>query len=264
MLESGIKSVWEKHSDFQTDVLHGLLAEIRGMNHDCIESMFNYLKGIGAFYVPYHDYFTEYFDNSIVDYNYGVYVNGINRYLFRLAIPMRILNNDIVGFIGYSNTNDFNEDGLVIKYLYPPKSVIEKSRYLFIEPDEYRKAIADGYVCVVDGIFDKINLQANGINAVCLCGSEFSSYHEMYLSLIKNIVIIADNDSAGNKLVYQIKRKFPSAVCIKQQVSKDIDAFMCDKKSVLRIKEIIGLMKKEGFLLDHEIKAEVKIVERKR
>jgi DNA primase len=261
MLDTGIEHIWENDLEFQTDAIKGILKNIRSMNEDCIDEMFLYLKNLGAFYVPYDGYMIEHFGADITDYKYRIYFRSNCKLTFRLAIPIHLLDNTTVGFIGYTNELDFNEEGVLIKYLYPPKEVLEKNKYFFIERDEYLKAIEDGYICIVDGIFDKISLTANGINAVSLCGSSFTTFHQMYLSLIKNIVIIADNDRAGNSLAYAIRRKIPTAARIYQSKTKDIDSFMHDKKSILEIKKVINEMKEEGFKIDHLIKRTDKYVQ---
>jgi 5S rRNA maturation endonuclease (ribonuclease M5) len=254
MLDAGIKHIWTTDSEFQTDALIGILKNIRNMNSDCVTDMFNYLKALGAFYVPYDNYMIEHFGSDITDLKYKIYQRELCKYTFRFAIPIHLLDGSTVGFIGYTNENDFDADGILIKYLYPPKSVLEKNKYMFIEPQEYLTAINDGYICVVDGIFDKISLASQGINAVSLCGSSYTQFHKMYLSLIKKIIIIADNDDAGNSLAYTIRQNRRDAVRIYQSRTKDIDSFMHDKESILRVKELISDMQTEGFNIDHTMK----------
>lgn len=253
LLEEGLESVWSQDSEFQITVLRGILKNIREMSDDIQEKMLQYLMDLRAFYVPHEDYLIEHFGMDITLFEYGIFINGINKLHGRLAIPLRLMNNKIVGFVGYSNTNDIEENGIVIKYLYPPKNVLDKGRYFFIERDEFIKAINDKYICIVDGIFDKIALQCNGINAVSLCGSRYTMYHKLYLSVIENLIVINDNDDAGIKLYHNIKRLNPNTVQIVQNKTKDIDSFMKNKDDLLRVKKVINQMKLENYKLSHRI-----------
>ena len=78
--------------------------------------------------------------------------------------------------------------------------------------------------------------------------------HKLYLDRIKHKVVIADNDSAGRKLVKDIKKVWSNAVEIIQYDTKDIDSFLTTPSRVLLLKDTIERMKREGFILSHILK----------
>jgi DNA primase len=190
-----------------------------------------------------------------MNYSLGIYVGEMCKLTYRLAMPVRLLDDTIVGFIGYTDKDDFNENNeSFIKYLYPPKYVLKKSKYMYVTRQEFKKAIEEDYICIVDGLFDQKALEACGINAVSLCGSALTGEHKLYLDAIKHKIIIADNDSAGRKLASDIKAVWPTAVEIYQTQTKDIDAFLRIASRMTVLKNTIELMNQEGFILSHQLK----------
>lgn len=255
--EDGIKKIWTEDIEYQTAALNGILEHIRGVQGDARDRLFEYMKSDGMFYVPSDIYMSEIFGDTIMEFNNGLYIGEACKLCFRLAMPVRLLDNTIVGFIGYSNQDDFNEDNpAFVKYLYPPKYILQKSRYMYITRTEFEKALAEDYICIVDGLFDQKALAANGVNAVSLCGSAVTEYHKLYLDTIKHKVIIADNDAAGRKMAADLKRIWPTAVEIYQDRSKDIDSYIRTIEHITEVQQIIGLMRQEGFTLSHKLKSE--------
>lgn len=251
-LSEGLRKIWTEDREYQTYAIKNILQMVRGVENGAVDNLLNYLIADGMFYVPNDIYMSDIFGEEIKDINYGIYLGDICKLTYRLAMPVRLLDNSIVGFIGYSNKDDFNEgnEGF-IKYLYPPKSVLKKSNYLYITRDEFKKAIEDNYICIVDGLFDQKSLEASGINAVSLCGSTLTDMHKLYLDRIKHKIVIADNDSAGRKLVKDIKRVWYDIVEIIQYDTKDIDSFLTTPSRILLLKNTIDQMKREGFILSH-------------
>lgn len=255
--EKGIERIWTEDADYQKIALNGILECIRNMQGEVKDNLLKYMVSDGMFYVPSDIYMSEIFGDTIMEYNNGVYIGEACKLCFRLAMPVRLLDDTVVGFIGYSNKDDFNEDNQAfVKYLYPPKYILQKSRYMYITRKELLKALDDDYICIVDGLFDQKALVANGINAVSLCGSAVTEYHKLYLNSIKHKVVIADNDSAGRKMAADLKRIWPNVVEIYQDKSKDIDSYIKTPERVIEVRNIINLMKKEGFMLSHRLKSE--------
>lgn len=255
--EDGIAKIWNEDREYQEAALNGILESIRNVQGEAKERLFEYLKADGMFYVPSDIYMSDIFGDTIMEFHNGLYVDDMCKLCFRLAMPVRLLDDTCVGFIGYSNKDDFNEDNpAFVKYLYPPKYILQKSRYMYITRKEFLKALSENYICIVDGLFDQKALEANGINAVSLCGSAVTEYHKMYLNAIKHKVIIADNDAAGRKMAADLKRIWPTSVEIYQDKSKDIDSFMHTTERVEEIQEIISQMKTEGFTLSHKVKSD--------
>lgn len=225
-----------------------------------------YLRSLGAFYIPDDIYLKMVVGDEVTQYKYGVYRYGYCTLSERLAIPMWTPNGRVIGFIGYSNsgvdetvsvedidnfeaTNMFSELdssdidsesddiheavssskgklGIVIKYLYPPSYVMTKGKYIFCHPSWFKKALADGYVCITDGIFDAIRLNQNGINAFSLCGSKLTDWHKLYLSLFDKIIVIHDNDSAGVALANKCCKELNNCSKLSFVGTKDIDDFL--------------------------------------
>lgn len=251
---TGLNTIWTEDKKFQTECLDGILSGIRGLTGEPKDRLLQYMIQDQMFYVPNDIYMSEIFGEEITNFKYGIYTDGMCKLCYRLAMPMRLLDNTIIGFIGYTNKDDFNEDSeYFIKYLYPPKYLIQKSRYIYITRDEFLKAIEEEYICIVDGLFDQKALEANGINALSLCGSDLTEYHKLYLNSIKHKVIIADNDEAGRKLAKVIKKVYPDSVEIYQGKTKDIDSYMKTVERIEDIKNTINSMKKEGFLISHKL-----------
>lgn len=255
-LSLGITKIWEADEGFQTDCLRGILTQIRHHSNEGISEMhFNYLKSQGAFFVHNDDYMVEYFGESIKDANFGIYTSfGRCTLAGRLAIPIRLFDDTVLGFIGYSNKpEDLDASAVFIKYLYPPKAIFNKGRYFYITPQEYKKAVEDGYICIVDGIFDKIILQCLGINAVSLCGSSLTQWHKYYLSFIKHKVVVADNDLAGRKLASYCKYSLPDCVEILQADAGDIDSLLRSDSALKNFMNCFEQMKQEDFILSHRL-----------
>lgn len=250
----GIETIWTEDEEFQTLMLNGILENIRGLTGEPKRRLFEYIKQDGMFYVPNDVYMHEIFGEEILGFKNGIYIDDVCKLCYRVAMPMRLLDDTVIGFIGYSDRDDFNADSeSFIKYLYPPKYLIQKSRYVYITRSEFSKALEENYICIVDGLFDQKALCANGINAISLCGSSITEYHKVYLNSIKHKVIIADNDEAGRKLARDIKRIYPNSVEIYQDSAKDIDGYLKTMSRINEIQSVISAMKQEGFLISHKL-----------
>lgn len=254
----GVKEIWDTDPDFQTDCIKGIVKNIRGVKDDVVAQMHtNYLIDQGAFYVHNHEYMKKHFGQYVADSKYGVYDTfGRCSLAGRLAIPIRMFDGSVQGFIGYSSRpEDYSPEDVFIKYLYPPKYAFTKSRYFYMSAEEYKKAVLDGYVCIVDGIFDKIILQCMGINAVSLCGSALTIWHRRYLSFIKHKIVVADNDSAGRKLASFCKYSLENCVELIQASAGDVDSFIRTEKDLKRFKEVFAEMQREGFVISKSLPA---------
>ena len=252
----GLERIWTEDEEIQRGVLEMILRDIRGLEDEPLKVLLDYMIKDQMFYVPNDFYMVELFGESILKYNNGIYFDGVCNLCYRLAMPIRLMDDTVVGFIGYTNKNDFDEDdSSFIKYRYPPKYVLPKNKYMYITRTEFKKAIEDGYICIVDGLFDQKVLVANGINAVSLCGSALTEYHKVYLECIKHKIIIADNDEAGRKMANDICRVWSNSVEIYQDKAKDIDGFLRKPERVKELKELIELMRLEGFTISHNMKS---------
>lgn len=253
---TGITKLWSAEEEYQTAVLQGIIANVRHIKDPAILNLhLEYLKKQGAFFVHNDEYMTQYFDETIKDPKYGIYSfeNHCNL-AGRLAIPIRLFDGTVRGFIGYSNKPaDYASDEVFIKYLYPPKKSFYKGRYFYITAEEYTQAVQDDYICIVDGIFDKIILQCLGINAVSLCGSSLTEWHIRYLKFIKHKIIIADNDTAGRRFSSYCRYALENCIEIIQPETNDIDSFLRDDAAVSRFQKQFEEMKSEGFILSRQL-----------
>lgn len=248
-LTAGIRSVWENDYEEQEMFIKVILEELRGLKNEDLTLTFEYLKNLGAFYIPNDEYLTHHFGEEIKKFEYGLYVGGLCRIYKSLAMPLRYLDEKLLGFVAYDNGNDSSDPDNFIKYQYPAKNVWDKKRYMFIERDELAKAIEDGYIFITDGIFDKIRLQTLGYNAVSLCGSSLTEWHELYLSPIEHKIVLPDNDQAGTSLSRWCQRRLDNCIEFKQGDEWDADDWLKTDEGKLIFNQLFEESKSEGFLL---------------
>lgn len=289
-LSDGIRAVWEQDREFQLACIEGIVKNIRKVKDpDLALLTAEELVADGMFYVPDDDYMPRFFGPEIKQYQYGIYIQDLCKLAFRLAMPIRLMDDTVPGFIGYTPPSskpeeeeptdeksqlanvisaesspsvaqaddDIGTDYSFVKYLYPPKSVLQKERYMYITRAEFLKALKDQYICIVDGLFDKRRLQMAGINATSLCGSALTPWHVRYLNFIPHKIVIHDNDPAGLHLLKICQWKLTGCVSIRQGENWDIDDFLKTKENILILKDCIEQMKSEGFLLSKVIKHKI-------
>lgn len=170
-------------------------------------------------YIPNDIYMLHFFGSEIADYKYGVYRNENCNFYKRLLFPIRGFNSSVVALGGWANDSQW-------KYVYSPDTLWDKSKYFYVQPEEFRKALQDDYIIIVDGIFDAINLNRLGLNAVALMGSNLSNWHKYYLKLFKYVIVIPDNDNAGVFLVKKLKQFRRDVIVLHQGKFKDIDDYI--------------------------------------
>lgn len=90
-------------------------------------------------------------------------------------------------------------------YRYSSKNIMQKGKYLYMLPGTFEKAYNDGYLCVTDGLFDTLHLEHFGYNAGALSGSSLTIEMLAQMRVIKKVIIMSDNDSAGLKLEERMK-----------------------------------------------------------
>ena len=228
------------------------MREIRKIPEEYLKDYVDRLVAVGSFFNPNEDYLEIAFGKEICNPKYGIFDDsGYSRYLLRLMMPLRFLDGSVVGFVGYSPVN--NEEGRSIKYLYPRKGVLEKSRLIATEPEVFRKALKDGYICLTDGYFDAFSLNVYGINAASLCGSAVTKYHKLLLSKIPKKIIIPDNDKAGTKLESIVKRMWNKSGAIHQTEAKDIDEWLLNSNNIIKLQNEFNNWRELGFIGDLNI-----------
>ena len=149
------------------------------------------------------------------------------------------LTNRIVGWVAYNplvKLQSVLENNFTMNYYsYPSKYLFNKKDYLFILPSVYEKALKDGYLILVDGVFDCVSFCYYGLNAASLLGSYLSINLVFYLKFIEKIFVAIDNDEAGLKMLHAVQRFIPHAKAIRQGYKKDADDIL---KTGLRDKYI--------------------------
>lgn len=170
-------------------------------------------------YIPNDIYMLHHFGSEIAEYKYGVYREEQCNFYKRLVFPVRGFNSRVAGLGGWANDSQW-------KYVYSPDTLWDKNKYFFMHPDDFRKALEDQYIIIVDGIFDAINLCRLGLHAGSLMGSNLSNWHRYYLSLFKYVIVVPDNDNAGVVLVKKLKKFRQDAIVLWQGKSKDIDDYI--------------------------------------
>ena len=168
-----------------------------------------------------------------------------------LIMPFRNVHGDVVALLGRSLlTEEVRQERLVHKYKY---STGCKKEYYVYGLDKARDAIIDkNFVICVEGQFDCISLHTHGIKNVVAFGCSNISVHQMFQihRYTNNIVLMFDNDEAGQKAKKKSKSKYKDIANIKlispPSESKDIDEFFRSSKDAGRINVVIDTLRGLG------------------
>lgn len=79
---------------------------------------------------------------------------------------------------------------------------IKKAKSYGLDTLDYSKP-----VYVVEGVFDRIRLETNGVNVVSLLGTELTPYMLKVLSRFSEVYLTLDSDSSGSKAIDKIKEQ---------------------------------------------------------
>ena len=152
------------------------------------EEMYNRLKDIKLFKIDDIDSANLIHSVSEEDYELmGLKKNGTYLLSGRYCVPIRTIDNKVSAIVGY-----FPDQR---KYVTTPTVGFSKNTSLFgVEHSEYFDA---PYVCLCEGIFDTLSLQAYGFPALGNQGLGLSVYKSEMLKRYKKIVAIPDGDKAG-------------------------------------------------------------------
>lgn len=219
----GIQRVWMEDGGSQLGYL-GIIQEARQM--DGMD--FRELK---ACFIPNDGYFAAYFGEESRDAAYGCYDSG-GRCFWNNCLVFPVFNAagavvSLAGFnpLRYAEAKE-KQDKSINYYIYSPKHLFTKGRYLFYIENMYLKALEDGYLFLTDGIFDTLALSVHGYNAAALMGSYLSQEVLMQLRFIDRVVLAADNDAAGMKLYDNLRIHLNNAELAKQGAAKDMDELL--------------------------------------
>lgn len=210
-----------------------------------------------ALFIPNENYVHHFANEQAMLNENGFYYNGTSIWNNYVIFPIRSLSNEAKGIGGFNpvlylqakETNDYS----INYYSYSTKYVFNKGDYLFWGINGFEKAYADGYLILVDGMFDAVQLRRLGFNAAALMGSTLTEVIIAQLRFIKKIIIISDNDAAGYKLEQNLKRNLHQCVYLRQGYDKDIDGAIklgYDTKVLNELQKMIT----EKIHIDHVIR----------
>lgn len=223
-IKRGIERIREIDQAVQDEFINIICNDVRNINPDVIKRM-------NAFYVPNDDYMINMFGPLIKGFDFDCYnLDGTCKWLNYLLFPITDLANTIVGFAGFNPHNYLlskeQNDKSLNYYGYSSKHVFQKGNYLFGIEGTYKKALADGYLIITDGLFDCLSLESYGYNSMALLGSFVSDQVLSQLIFIKKIIVAHDNDEAGIKLANFLKSRLDNVMCVKQKYTKDVDGIL--------------------------------------
>ncbi len=131
--------------------------------------------------------------------------NGLNFhdiFVHRIMFPIHNINGETVGFTG----RIYQKDSTPPKYLNSKESYIFKKGNILFNFHRAKDAIRIAKkVILVEGNMDAIRMYSVGIkNTIALMGTSLTSYQIQELKKLRvPIVLMFDNDSAGNIATYQ-------------------------------------------------------------
>lgn len=108
---------------------------------------------------------------------------GIEQYLYYVMVPVRDESGQLVGFVGRDTTGKSEK-----KFL---NSMTDLRSYLFGLFECRDKMREDGYVIIVEGVFDVLKLQQYGVNAVGVLGKVMSDNQlKQLLKVVRSNVVV--------------------------------------------------------------------------
>lgn len=169
-----------------------------------------------------------------------------------LVMPFYNDYGDIISIVGRCLLSEKARQELEMnKYTY---SVGRRDLFVYGIEKAADSIIAKNCVIGVEGQFDCISLHAHGItNAVAFGWNNLSRYQFWQIHrYTNNIIIMLDNDEAGQRGKIRIKGKFKDSANIKlispPKAYKDIDEFFRGSKDNREIEHVIDMLKSFGSI----------------
>lgn len=233
----GIRRVWEEDTESQlqyTSIIEQV-RNIKGVD----------FRQINSFFIPNDNYVKEYFESEITEPEYGFYNHSdVCFWNNCLVLPIYNVADKVVSVAGFNPIKYVKAketlDWSLNYYIYASSRLFKKGSFMFYLEGCYQRALDDGYLFITDGIWDTISVQLAGFNAAALMGSTVTPEIAAMLRFINRLILAIDNDEAGQKLAYDIKRIHPRVTVLKQGKTKDIDDLL---KSEYRDSAIAELQK---------------------
>lgn len=136
----------------------------------------------------------------------------------RCVFPIKDVKGNIMGFTGWDPTID---PKYVDSRNYGYKA--NKTTIYGMEklPEYY---VSKGPVFLTEGLMCTLYLRWKRFMALASLGSHLTPYVIQIMRRFGDrLVLIADNDEAGNKFVRQVKRECPKAIIVQVKYGKDVD-----------------------------------------
>lgn len=147
-------------------------------------------------------------------------------------------------FLFCINHNKERNSGLDAKYinLYPTGKKELLSKFRFYGLDSTMQALDIGYMCICEGIFDKLRLNSAGLPAVTTLGSQISKTQLRVLNRFDKCKLVGDNDVAGRKAQQILLKGLARTEQYIIPYEKDIDDLAKNKPEIYQ--EFIHKMKR--------------------
>lgn len=168
-----------------------------------------------------------------------------------LIMPFHSVHGDIVALLGRCLlTEEERQENLLHKYKY--STGCQKDLYVYGLDKAKDSIIAENCVIGVEGQFDCISLHTKGItNAVAFGWANLSKYQMFQIHrYTNNIILMFDNDEAGQKAKKRIKDRYKDVANVKvispPEGFKDIDEFFRGSKDDRYIQHVIDTIRSFG------------------
>ena len=139
-------------------------------------------------------------------------------YAGRIVYPIKDVNGDVMGFIGwdpYIQPKYLDSRNYGYKAKEATLAGMEKMKEYYCSNEQ---------VFLTEGYVDTLWLRSQGFQSLSSLGSYLTSY---VITILKRfgmrLVVIPDNDEAGNNYVKQVKRELPMAQVYQCKFGKDVD-----------------------------------------
>ena len=176
-----------------------------------------------------------------------------------LVMPFYNVHGEIIALLGRCLLpEEERQEQLINKYTY--SAGCRKDLFVYGLDKARDSIIAQDCVIGVEGQFDCISLHAQGIlNTVAFGWANISRYQMFQIHrYTNNIIIMLDNDEAGQKGKARIRNKFKDVANIKfispPKGFKDIDEFFRSSTDTKQIRHVIDTLKSFGRLNGKENK----------
>lgn len=190
----------------------------------------DYLMRRGALFIPNNDYIRHYLGAEADTWGVGLYEGEFCPWALFVILPITDLLGDVVGLVGWDAQNKYKEisegvQGLPM-YKVSSKLTFAREKYFLTDLDVLKEQFDSRTLFVVDGVFDSVSLNYRGIPAISLLGSSVSQEVLYFMRWFKHVYTIQDNDSAGTKLYFRLKKALPRVSRVFQGKMKDIEELL--------------------------------------